>query len=242
MSDGTEAAKPESSPTVRRIKLVLGALGVVAILTSPAWGPALMRRMAFFRVRRVEILGAHYVAPSDILAKLHVDTLASVWDPTGPIVARLATEPGIRNVEVHRKLPGTLVVKVTERVPVALVSSPTGLLAYDAQGGALPADPVRVAVDAPILDEADTTLLHLLGAMRDSMPALYDRVSSARRAGKARDEVLFELARLPVRTMLDVSLTRLTEIEPVEADLTRRGVRASELDLRYRDQVIVRFP
>ena len=80
-----------------------------------------MRRMAFFRVRRVEILGAHYIAPGDILARLHVDTMASVWDPTNPLVARVATPSRDPECRRSRKLPGTLVVEVTERVPVALV-------------------------------------------------------------------------------------------------------------------------
>jgi cell division protein FtsQ len=40
--------------------------------------------------------------------------------------------------------------------------------------------------------------------------------------------------------MDDVSVERLSDILPVEADLARRQARAVELDLRYRDQVIAR--
>jgi cell division protein FtsQ len=42
--------------------------------------------------------------------------------------------------------------------------------------------------------------------------------------------------------MRDVSVERLAEIEPVEDDLARRQLRAVEIDLRYRDQVIARLP
>jgi cell division protein FtsQ len=41
--------------------------------------------------------------------------------------------------------------------------------------------------------------------------------------------------------MKDVTLERLAEIEPVQADLERKQLRASEIDLRYRDQVIARL-
>ena len=34
----------------------------------------------------------------------------------------------------------------------------------------------------------------------------------------------------------------VSDIEPVERDLARRQLRAAELDLRYRDQVIARLP
>jgi len=36
-------------------------------------------------------------------------------------------------------------------------------------------------------------------------------------------------------------VTRLADIFPVESDLARRQLRAEELDLRYRDQVIARL-
>jgi hypothetical protein len=61
-----------------------------------------------------------------------VDTTASIWDPTGPLVARLASHPQLRRVSVRRKLPGTLVVDVEENLPVALVATNDGLMAYDA--------------------------------------------------------------------------------------------------------------
>src|SRR4029079_4304620 len=102
-----------------------------------------MRRMDYFRVRRVEIVGARYVAPSDILAKLHVDTTASVWDPTSALVARVASHPEIQHVVVHRKRRGPLVIEVTERLPIALVPASGGMRVYDERGVALPIDPAR---------------------------------------------------------------------------------------------------
>lgn len=223
----------------RRIKLAL--LGIVAllILGSPLWGPLVLRRMAFFHVRRIEIVGARYVAPSDILARLHVDTLASVWDPTAPLAARVMTHAEVERAVVRRKLPGTLVVEVSERPPVALVPAAGGFRVYDARGVALPIDPARVSVDAPVLSQADPLVLRLLGAMRVGLPALYARLSAVNTIGK--DELRLELKSQPVRAMKDVTLERLADIEPVEADLERRQLRAAEIDLRYRDQVIARL-
>ncbi len=223
----------------RRMKLALAGVVVVLILGSPFWGPLVMRRMAFFHVRRIEIVGARYVAPSDILSRLHVDTLASVWDPTAPLAARVARHPEISHAAVHRKLPGTLVVEVTERAPVALVPAASGFRVYDERGVELPIDPAKVTVDAPVLTQRDTMLLRLLGAMRTGMPVLYARVSSVSPVG--RNELLLELKSQPVRAMKDVTLERLADIEPVEADLGRKQMRATEIDLRYRDQVIARL-
>lgn len=234
---------PAKSPIFGR-KLKLALVGIVLLLVagSPFWGPLLMRRMLFFRVHRVEIVGARYVAPNDILARLHVDTTKSIWDPTDPIEKRVVAQPGIQAAIVKRKLPGTLVIEVTERTPVALVPANAGFRVYDARGVALPIDPTRVTVDAPVLLGPDTTMLRLLGQMRAGMPELYSRVSAIKRVGQGHDELLFEFKDIPVRAMQDVTLDRLTEIDPVAADLNRKQLRATEIDLRYRDQVIARLP
>jgi len=235
------SAETESADVRRRPWVRLWLLGIAAVLVlgAPLWGPLLLHRLAFFRVHRVEIVGARYVAPSDILSRLHVDTLASVWDPTGPLAARVARHPEIQHADVHRKLPGTLVIEIVERVPIALVQAPGGFRVYDARGVALPIDPARVLVDVPVLIERDTTILRLLGAMRTARPEMYDRVSAVRRT--SRDELILEFKTEPVRVMQDVTLERLADIELVEADLSRKQMRVAEIDLRYRDQVIARL-
>jgi cell division protein FtsQ len=81
---------------------------------------------------------------------------------------------------------------------------------------------------------------HLLGVMQREAPVLYARLSSIR--ATSADEIVLQIADLPVRAMTNVTLARLGDIDPVERDLTRRQLRATELDLRYRDQVIARLP
>lgn len=220
--------------------ILLLSASLLVLLSAPLWAPLFLRRLAFFRVRRVEIVGARYVAPADILARLHVDTLASVWDATGPLARRVAALSGIRSVDIRRKLPGTLVVDVAERVPIALVPTAQGFRPYDASGVALPIDPARILVDAPIVRQRDVRVLRFLAQLRLEDPALYQRVSEVRDTG--RDELVFELLpAIPVRAMKNVTVQRLADIEPVESDLARRRLQPAELDLRYRDQVIARL-
>lgn len=208
------------------------------VVTSAWWGPPVLSRLAFFRVRRVVVAGARYTSPSDILHALHVDTTVSVWADVGPLQERVERLPEVRRAEIRRKLPGTLVVTVTERVPVALVPTPQGLQPYDEAGRLLPIDPSRSRVDAPILVRRDTAVLRLLGSLRQQAPELYQRVSEVRRVG---DEVDLSLASLVIRAMADVTVRRLEDVEPVARDLTRRRLTVAELDLRYRDQVIARL-
>jgi cell division protein FtsQ len=194
--------------------------------------------MSFFRLRRVQVVGARYVRADSIVALLGVDTTRSIWDETDELATRVRQHPQVSDVDIGRRVPGTLVVTITERVPVAFVPTARGLEPLDAAGRVLPIDPSRVNVDLPVLARRDTAVLRLLGELRERSPQLYQRVSAARRAG--RGEIVLEMGAVNVRAMDDVSVERLADILPVEADLARRQARAVELDLRYRDQVIAR--
>lgn len=233
----------ESAPGTNRRgipwRLVAGVPVVLIVLAFPWWGPHAAAKLAFFRVRRVEIVGTQYIPASDILRRLNVDTTHSVWDPSSPLEERLARHPEIRSVTVRRRLPGTLVVEIVESLPVALVPTPRGLRAYDDRGKLLPVDPSQVEVDVPVLARRDTALLRLLGELRREAPVVYDRISELRRA--RHGEVWMKVASLPVLAAPDVSVNRLLELEPVVQDLARRRLRPAELDLRFRDQVIARL-
>jgi cell division protein FtsQ len=220
-------------------RVTLGTAAVV-VLSSPWWGRALARQLAYFRVRRVEIVGTRYLAPSDVLGRLKADTTMSIWDDPTPLERRVARHPQVRGVTIERRLPATLVVRIDEVLPIALAPGAGGLRAFDAAGRELPFDPSRSPVDLPIASQRDTALFRLLDDLRRSRPALYARVSDIERTGPR--EVRMHVASLTVRAMVDVTADRLAEIFPVEADLARRQARVAELDLRYRDQVIARLP
>lgn len=223
----------------RRLKLVLVATTVVALFSAPWWGRAGLQELTYFRVRRVEIEGTRYAAPDEIVSRLRVDTLASVWDDVSPLEARVLTHPQVESVRIRRRLPGTLIVRVVENPPVALVPTPRGLSVVDGRGRSLPVDPTAVDVDLPVLAGRDTVLLRLLAAVRAEAPALYARVSEARRTPEG--DLLLVMPEFTVLGTLDLSVARLADLGAVELDLQRRALRARELDLRFRDQVIARL-
>ncbi len=222
-----------------RLKRAGYVLGALVVLASPWWGKLIASRLSFFRVRRVEIVGVRYLAPSDIVARLKVDTTRSVWDDPTPLEQRVAAHPQVGTVSIRRKLPGTLVVSVIENMPIAMVSTESGVLVFDERGRQLPLDPSKVPVSLPIAARRDTALFRLLARVRAERPRIFARLSDIARAGDG--EVLMHFESLPVRAMLDVTPERLAEIFPVEADLAKRQARVAELDLRFRDQVIARL-
>lgn len=209
------------------------------VVTVPWWGPRTLAAWSFFRVRSVEVEGLRYVAAGDVVDRLHVDTTVSVWNDPRPLEARLRGLVKVRAARVSRKLPGTLVVRVAERMPVALVPGAGGMRVYDGTAIALPIDPTRFDLDLPIVARVDGPILRLLDAVRTQAPALYARISDVRR--QTSGDLVLTVSGAPVRAPSGVEAGRLAELLPVLADLARRRASVAELDLRYRDQVIARL-
>jgi len=235
----TAAPLLEPGPPSRRRRLIAAALvAVVAlvILTVPWWG----RHLAFFRVHDVEVRGTRFAKASDIAARLAIDTLHSIWEPLDSLEARVERHPQVQEARIRRWLPSTLIVEVTENLPIAFVPGRSGLRAFDEDGKALPLDPSRIPTDLPILSAPDTGVLRLLADLRADRPDIFARISEVRLVGK--DQLRFQLLDVPVLTMRDVGAERFDELSSVQRDLARRRIVPVELDLRFKDQVIARVP
>ena len=222
---------------LRRLALAAALIAIGGL--APWWGRRALGTLAFFRVRTVEVQGAHYLSPQTVVDRLGVDTLTSVWSDLRPLAARVRTMPGVRDAIVERMLPSTIVVRVSERTPIALAATTAGLRAYDGTGAALPIDPTREDLDLPIVERSDAGLLKLLAGLHDRVPAFYAQISQVRRA--ATGELVFQLAGLRVLAWPSAEPQRFATVPLVTADLSRRRVHAQEIDLRFRDQVVARW-
>jgi cell division protein FtsQ len=214
-------------------------LGGAALLLSGWFGaPWLGRRLAYFDVRQVEVVGARYVPVKSVMESLKLPKSASVFDPLGPVAARVQKVPGITEAEVTRRLPGTLVVKVVESAPVALVQTAKGLRMIDGTGRVLPFDPSRAAPDLPIATAPDSAVAGLLDRLRELDPEFFGEVQAAWRV---KDDVVLRLPAYTVWLRASAGEDEILAIKMVEADLKRRGRPFAALDGRFADQVVVRW-
>jgi cell division protein FtsQ len=227
----------EQSPSPRRRRLIVaGIIGFVCLtmVTVPGTSPRVLR------VHDVEVRGTRFATASDIVARLDIDTLHSIWEPLDSLEARVERHPQVEDARIRRWLPSTLIVEVTENLPVAFVPGRSGLRAYDEDGKALPLDPSRIPTDLPIISAPDTGVLRLLADLRADRPDVFARISEVRLVGK--DQLRFELLDVPVLAMRNVGAERFDELSSVQHDLARRRIVPVELDLRFKDQVIARVP
>lgn len=86
-------------------------------------------------VDHVRVVGARQVSPVAIVEAVHVDHGAALlFVDTGAVARRVERVPGVGAVHVSRDLPGTLRIRVSERVPVAWARRPGGTVVIDRVG------------------------------------------------------------------------------------------------------------
>lgn len=208
------------------------------VLGGVVLGPVALRQLAFFGVRRVELVGTRYLAPEQLVARLGLAPDQNLFDDTGEIARRVERVGGVVSARVERRLPGTLRITVVERVPVAFAPGPNGLVPLDAAGQALPYDPAATGLALPVVPRADSLVLGALAQVRAADSALYQDVDAAQR-GEA-GAVLLELG--PRRVMLRgrPTIDAVQAVAAVRRHLAASGRPYAELDARFEGWVVAR--
>jgi len=220
-----------------RVLLWAGAAMAVMVIWMAA--PLALRRLAFFRVRQVELVGIRFLDADRVLAALRMSPRASVFDDTDVLAERLRGLDGVADASVIRRPPGSLKVIVREIEPVALVLSARGALApVDADGRQLPFD--LESLDLPVVQAADSAVVGVLARVLAFDPALYQAIDAARRIETQRGGVVLELGAHRVLLSRDAGPEVIQAVMLVARDLAAKARPYAELDGRYAGQVVVR--
>ena len=239
----------------RRVRLLLGLLGVTVVTAAAVFSPLALRRMQTFRVRRVEVLGTRFLPPHDALRASGINQQSSVFDEFDVWQRALANHSLVRSAKIERKLPSTIRITIVEAEPVALSSVGEGqgdggdvLRAVNIEGEILPVNPLDADLDLPILTSSSPSTspsvraaLALLVTIRSSEPAMYGWISDVE---PMRDAVRMRL-RSPAGAVLllpaNASPAQLRELRTTLADLAARQdiTRLVRIDARYRNQIVV---
>lgn len=227
---------------------------VLAILLTRA--PEALADVEVFRVKNVELEGARFLTLEQVEELLDVSPEASVWDDLEPLARKVRAHGLVREARVRRRLPSTLLVQVAEREPAALLPTPV-LTPVDEHGRVLPIDPARFRVDLPIVQPvrepwtdggslAPGEIRLLAGEaarLAGTDPGLLGSVSEL--AIDSEGDILLRLSdpEVALHYRPPVTAARLREGLRVMAHAAGRrpGTQPRVVDLRFEDQVVVRF-
>jgi cell division protein FtsQ len=128
---GQRLTPPAARPERRRTVLLVVALTVsVAIVLT--WAVAFS---PLFGVRTVSVRGVHTLTPDQVRAAARVGHgTPLVRLDTGAVARRVERLPDVAVAQVDTSFPSTVVITVTERVPVGYVRRPQGVVLVDRTG------------------------------------------------------------------------------------------------------------
>ncbi|HSF04392.1 MAG TPA: FtsQ-type POTRA domain-containing protein [Methylomirabilota bacterium] len=235
----------------RTLALVGAGLLVLAVQVA---GVAWLLTTDYFGIRVVEVRGTSRVSPDRVLAAAEIPVGTNFWRLDGTAVrARIEALPEIRRAELIREFPNRVVILVEERRPFTLVHG-ARLHWIDEDGRVLGEERDAVASPAPVitgLSEEEVAAMRtrpspraraaiaLIRALLRSGSPLASQISEidmSRRDGP----VLYTVGGIEVRLGDEEWEQRLARLEGVLAQVGGQNTTVSAIDLRYRDQVILK--
>lgn len=165
-----------------------------------------------------------------------------LWLGLADVEAHLLDNEWVRGIAIRKDLPRRLLVTVEEKRPVALLRGDDGLFYLDSKGVVITAfEPSLGAADLPIvsgLAPGRATALEALAIARRWASALGEP-SEIEIVGPDDFRIFSDRYRFPVLLSggaIDTALERLPRLLPA---IERRLPRIAELDLRYRNQIVI---
>ena len=240
---------------IRRVGAWLGVGVAVAALSGPlASGAASVLKTSRFAIERVEVAGQSRLSADEVVKASGLVPGQSLWSlDARRAVAGVEALPLVRRAEVVRAFPNRVTLFVEERQPFTLVNA-GGLHWVDEQGVPLGPETRAVSLDAPVISGAGADDVVAAGRMPSERVA--SGVALLRTLMRAQSSLLSEISEVdvsrpegPVLYMLDgVEVRigsedwegRLGRLGGVLAQLRASGQTVTSIDLRFRDQVVLK--
>jgi cell division protein FtsQ len=242
--------------TMRRrfpYRFVVLLVGVVAlVIAANLWKSKLT-------VGKIRVEGNRIVDTNEILQLAHVPEGAKLYDLDLMAIRNdVLSHDFVREVTVERDLPSTLIIRVIERSPIAIINR-SEVRYLDQDGVVLPHSLSRELFDLPVISGVDPAVslavgsrihntdvleaLHILSTARAASKELYHLLSEVR-LRNGGDILLYATdGGLPIIYGHGHAAQKLVCLEAFWKNIIRqRGFSALQyVDLRFEDQIVVRW-
>ena len=218
----------------------------LALILAGIWSYRRVQSDARFAVKRVEVSGAVHSSRASLDAVTAAYVGANLFRlDIARVQGDLRALPWISRIDIEKKLPDTLRIRIVERTPMALIQAYGGLRYVDENGAAFaPLSPSVGDPDLPLISGASgeelTRCIELIRTLRDRDPQVYSRISEIRPIAP-RGFALFDrdLGAVVYANGDDISAKwrALYSIAGAE-NLGRSGIEYA--DLRFADRVVIK--
>lgn len=191
--------RPSSKARYRRRRLAALLIGLLLLVGLGLGGRVLLYDAGLFDVEAVAVTGLVTVPEADVLSAAAVPAgvpLAAI--DTEAVATRVAALPPVESVHVGRSWPHTVAVTVTERTPVATVSTAQGPALVDRSGVVYRGVPApglpRLTTTPRSGDPATLAAVAVLASLPDALRAQVETAGASVVAPGAPGQVTLRLA------------------------------------------------
>jgi cell division protein FtsQ len=195
---------------------------------------------AQFAVKDIVVEGRQQVSKDGLTSALGTIAGAPILS-FDPVAAqnRIAKLPWVASAVVERRLPDTIVVKLTERVPMARWQHEDHTVVIDTEGAELPEAKLEQFQQLPLVvgSDAPGQASSLLDTLKE-YPAITQHMTAAVRVGERRWDIHLQpktVAKLP-ETNMTHALSRLSDLI-VDQKILERDIVA--IDLRDPSKLVI---
>ncbi|GMT47067.1 MAG: cell division protein FtsQ [bacterium] len=197
----------------------------------------------FMRINRIEVTGNKHLSDKEIISLMKLGQGESMLRISSrELSERVLESPWIRDVVIRKELPHTLIVKVKEAEPLALLKRKGHLYIVSRRGEILEELSQTIAF-LPVI-KMDSTKKSLLkealkvaGIVREEGYFSDDEIEII---AKTPEEMALKIGDLTVKIGKGNYRRKLARFIQLEDEIVKRGMPAGYVDLRFSRRVIVR--
>ncbi|HKF44224.1 MAG TPA: FtsQ-type POTRA domain-containing protein [Thermoanaerobaculia bacterium] len=243
-SDAPFLRKVQTLGRKRKPRRIGRALLFAAFLLVSAAGLTRFLGGSLFALKRFEIAGNERTRTEEVLKALDSWRSANlVLLNLSPVAAKIQQLPWIAGVTLAKKFPDGLSIRVTERVPVALLREGSGLFLLDAMGAPIApydsradrAEYVLVTGDRASLPDA----VALLENLRARLPQYFSALSEISTLPDGGFGMMDSIFRKPVRVLGFDAPEKIDALLKARTLIESRRWEARAIDLRFADRIVL---
>lgn len=232
--------------------LLAVAIGLVLSL-APGWG----RGADKFRIARIDVRGNEVLTAEEVEALSGLEPGGSLLSVSvASVEAALGGSPRVVRAQASRLLPDRVLIRLVEKLPIALVETPSGIVEVTDDFTVLPAVERTAFVDLPLVTGAGSELEHGSVVQGAEVIKALDLIRSAREISASLWMEMSEVHIAPgsgliIYTVADGAQIRvgsgaldavgLRRLSLVLEDLRARGTAAESIDMRFEGQAVVKL-
>ncbi|MEC4684658.1 MAG: FtsQ-type POTRA domain-containing protein [Nitrospirota bacterium] len=195
------------------------------------------------RINRIEVTGNKHLSDKEIISLMKLGQGESMLRISSrELSERVLESPWIRDVVIRKELPHTLIVKVKEAEPLALLKR-KGRLYIVSRGGEVLEELSQTIAFLPVIkmDSIKKSLLKealkVAGIVREDAFFSDEEIEII---AKTPEEMTLKIGDLTIKIGKGDYRRKLARLVQLEDEIVRRGIPAGYVDLRFSRRVIVR--